>query len=47
MADYEYEHPRTAARFYRTMGVSYDGTVEGRVEMIERVPMVAFSIGRS
>ncbi len=44
MADYEHEHPKTAARLYRIMGVSYDGTVEGRVEMMEKVPMVAFSI---
>lgn len=46
MGDYEHEHPRTAARLYRVMGVSYDGTVEGRIEMMERVPMVAFQIGR-
>lgn len=45
MADYEHEHPRTVSRLYRIMGVSYDGTVEGRVEMMEKVPMVAFSIG--
>lgn len=44
MADYEHAHPKTAARLYRIMGVSYDGTVEGRVEMMEKVPMVAFSI---
>lgn len=44
MADYEHEHPRTAVRLYQIMGVSYDGTVEGRVEMIEQVPMVAFTI---
>lgn len=44
MADYEFEHPRTAARLYRMMGISHDGTVEGRVEMMEKVPMVAFSI---
>ncbi len=35
---------KTAARLYRIVGVSYDGTVEGRIEMMERVPMVAFSI---
>lgn len=43
MADYEHEHPRTAARLYRMMGVSHDGTVAGRVEMMEKVPMVALS----
>ena len=46
MADYESEHPRTAARLYRIMGVSYDGTEEGRVAMMKKVPMVAFSIAR-
>jgi deazaflavin-dependent oxidoreductase (nitroreductase family) len=46
MADYEHEHPRTAARLYRIMGVSYDGTVQGRIEMMEKVPMVAFRIAR-
>ena len=44
MGDYEHEHPRTAARLRQIMGVSYDGTVEGRIEMMEKVPMVAFSI---
>lgn len=43
MADYEHEHPRTAVRLYRMMGVSHDGTAAGRVEMMEKVPMVAFS----
>jgi deazaflavin-dependent oxidoreductase (nitroreductase family) len=46
MADYELKHPRTAARLYRMMGVSYDGTVERRIEMMENVPMVAFSLAR-
>lgn len=46
MADYEHEHPRTAARLYKIMGVSYDGTIEGRIEMMEKVPMVAFSMAR-
>ena len=45
MGDYEHQHPRTAARLYKVMGVSYDGTIQGRVEMMEKVPMVAFSIG--
>jgi deazaflavin-dependent oxidoreductase (nitroreductase family) len=44
MGDYEHEHPRTAARLYGIMGVSYDGTVQGRVEMMEKVPMVALKI---
>jgi deazaflavin-dependent oxidoreductase (nitroreductase family) len=46
MADYEREHPRTASRLYRIMGVSYDGTFEGRIEMMVKVPMVAFRISR-
>jgi deazaflavin-dependent oxidoreductase (nitroreductase family) len=46
MAGYEKAHPRTAAKLYAVMGVSYDGTDAGRVEMMARVPMVAFSPGR-
>ncbi len=42
MAAYEREHPRTAPKLYDAMGVSYDGTREGLVAMMERIPMVAF-----
>lgn len=42
-AMYETAHPKTAARLLRSMGNSYDGTDEGRREMIVDMPMVAFS----
>ncbi|HTN80490.1 MAG TPA: hypothetical protein VMK16_12505, partial [Acidimicrobiales bacterium] len=44
MADYERKHPRTAARLYVAMGVSYDGTHEDLVRMMASIPMVAFSL---
>jgi len=43
MGAYERAHPKTAAKLYSMMGVSYDGTDEGRVEMMTMIPMVAFS----
>lgn len=43
MGTYERAHPRTAAKLYSVMGVSYDGTDEGRVKMMAKIPMVAFS----
>ena len=45
MADYEQAHPKTAAKLYDAMGVSYDGTEAGLVEMMGQIPMVAFSLG--
>ena len=42
MGAYERAHPKTAAKLYSMMGVSYDGTDEGRVEMMAKIPMVAF-----
>ena len=42
MGAYEHAHPKTAAKLYSMMGVSYDGTDEGRVEMMTNIPMVAF-----
>ena len=42
-AIYEAKHPRAATKLMDTMGVSYDGTDEGRVEMMHSIPMVAFS----
>lgn len=45
MAMYETDHPRTAARLLSSMGVSYDGTSEGRVEMMRHIPMVGFVPG--
>ncbi len=41
--DYETAHPRTAAKLVKSMGVSYDGTNEGRVEMMRSIPMVSFT----
>jgi deazaflavin-dependent oxidoreductase (nitroreductase family) len=43
MGAYERAHPKTAAKLYSMMGVSYDGTDEGRVKMMAKIPMVAFS----
>lgn len=43
MGAYERAHPKTAAKLYSMMGVSYDGTDEGRVEMMAEIPMVSFS----
>ncbi len=42
MGAYERAHPKTAARLYSMMGVSYDGSDDGRVEMMAKIPMVAF-----
>ncbi len=39
---YEGKHPRTARRLLSIMGVSYDGTDDGRREMMRQIPMVAF-----
>ena len=44
MAAYERDHPRTAAKLYEIMGVSYDGTDEDRVRMMNEIPMVAFAV---
>ena len=43
MGAYERAHPRVAPKLYSMMGVSYGGTNEGRVEMMAKIPMVAFS----
>lgn len=43
MATYERAHPKTAAKLYKMMGVSYDGTDAGRIEMMKQIPMVGFS----
>jgi len=45
MAAYETAHSRTAARLLESMGVSYDGSNEGRVEMMALISMVAFEAG--
>ena len=44
-AVYEGKYPRTAAKLLSVMGVSYDGTDEGRIEMMRLIPMVAFRTG--
>lgn len=43
-ARYEAEHPKTATKLMKSMGVSYDGTDVGRVEMMEHIPMVEFIV---
>lgn len=40
--DYEMAHPKTASRLMNSMGASYDGTDDGRVEMLHGMPMVSF-----
>ena len=46
MGDYERAHSRTAKALFKGMGVSYDGTDEGRAEMMRQIPMVGFQIER-
>ncbi|MGI9665897.1 MAG: nitroreductase family deazaflavin-dependent oxidoreductase [Acidimicrobiia bacterium] len=40
---YEEEHPKASAKLMDSMGVSYDGTDQGRIDMMRQIPMVAFS----
>lgn len=42
-ATYEAEHQKAAVKLMASMGVSYDGTDEGRVDMMRQIPMVAFT----
>lgn len=42
-ARYEARHPKLSKRLLRSMGNTYDGSDRGRVEMMARMPMVAFS----
>lgn len=42
-AIYEAQHPRTSVFLLRSMGITYDGTDQGRFAMMARMPMVAFS----
>ncbi|TDT17520.1 deazaflavin-dependent oxidoreductase (nitroreductase family) [Ilumatobacter fluminis] len=44
MSVYEREHPKTAAKLYDVMGVSYDGTDADRTRMMGEIPMVAFHV---
>ena len=41
-AIYERDHEKIAEKLTTSMGVSYDGTDEGRIEMMHKIPMVAF-----
>jgi deazaflavin-dependent oxidoreductase (nitroreductase family) len=43
-AEYELAHSKTAIKLMKTMGVSYDGTDAGRVEMMRQIPMVEFTV---
>ena len=43
MGAYEGAHPKTAAKLYSMMGVSYDGTDAGPRRADAQIPMVAFS----
>lgn len=40
MARYETEHPKAAAVLQRELGLSYDGTEAGRLDLMRRIPMV-------
>lgn len=42
--DYETAHPKTASKLMKWMGVSYDGTEDGRVEMMRGIPIVSFTL---
>lgn len=39
-AGYEQAHPKAATRLMDLMGVSHDGTHEGRTAMVAKIPMV-------
>ncbi|MCB1246250.1 MAG: nitroreductase family deazaflavin-dependent oxidoreductase [Acidimicrobiia bacterium] len=42
---YESAHPKTAEKLMASMGVTYDGTDDGRVDMMDKIPMVEFTVG--
>ena len=44
MAGYQRAHPKTTEKLFESMGISYDGTDAGWVEMMAEVPMVAFTM---
>ena len=44
MARYESAHPKAAVKLFASMGVSYDGTDEGRIELMSHIPMVGFTL---
>ncbi len=39
-AGYDQDHPKAASRLTDLMGVSHDGTHEGRMQMVAKIPMV-------
>lgn len=43
-AGYEQAHPKAAVRLQDLMGVSHDGTHEGRTAMIAKIPMMELTI---
>jgi deazaflavin-dependent oxidoreductase (nitroreductase family) len=43
-ATYEVEHAKAAVVLMDKMGVSHDGTDAGRVQMMDQIPMVEFSV---
>ena len=44
MAIYEADHPKAAVKLFESMGVSYDGTDEGRIALMPQIPMVGFTL---
>jgi deazaflavin-dependent oxidoreductase (nitroreductase family) len=44
MGKYEKAHPKTAQALLNAMGVSHDGSDEGRARMMKRIPMVGFAL---
>ncbi|HJQ75719.1 MAG TPA: nitroreductase family deazaflavin-dependent oxidoreductase [Acidimicrobiia bacterium] len=43
MLAYETEHPTAAGVLQRELGLTHDGTAEGRVELMSQIPMVGFT----
>lgn len=43
LAAYQAVHPRTASALLGQLGLSYDGTDEGRIAMMPQLPMVALA----
>jgi len=43
-AGYERQHPKAASRLQDLMGISHDGTHEGRTAMVAKIPMVELTI---
>jgi deazaflavin-dependent oxidoreductase (nitroreductase family) len=41
---YETDHPRAASVLMEKMGVSHDGSDAGRVQMMDQIPMLEFSV---